>query len=424
MDKFLITGPCKIKGEVSISGSKNSTLGILASTLLFDKPVIIENLPRVRDIDTMLNLLKSLGSKVQISKNKKTVKIYKTTKRKYFGSYSILKTMRAGILILGPLVSKYQKSICSFPGGCVLNGNSGRPVNLHLHALKKMGMKYEIKKGYIHAKSNGKLKGTIIKFPKISVGATSQLIMSAVLAKGKTLIKNAAIEPEIKDLTNFLKSAGANIKWIGKRTCQIIGVNSLNQTTYSVMGDRIETGTFCVAATLAKGNLIIKNFNPKIIQTELNLLKKVGAKIKTFKNKIHIKGPPKIKNINNITTKEYNGFPTDLQPQFMVLLCKANGFSSITENIFQGRFIHVMELQRLGAKIKIKNNTAIIEGNANLSGTEVMSSDLRASAALVLAGIAAKGETIVSRIYHLDRGYEKFENKLKKIGVKIKRISL
>jgi UDP-N-acetylglucosamine 1-carboxyvinyltransferase len=332
--------------------------------------------------------------------------------------------MRAGILILGPLVSKYHKSICSFPGGCVLNGNSGRPVNLHLNALKKMGMKYEIKKGYIHAKSNGKLKGTTIKFPKISVGATEQLIMSAVLAEGKTFIKHAAIEPEIKDLTNFLKSAGANIKWIGKRTCQIIGVNSLNQTTFSVMGDRIETGTFCVAATLAKGNLMIKNFNPKIIQTELNLLKKVGAKIKTFKSKIHIKGPQKIKNINNITTKEYNGFSTDLQPQFMVLLCKANGVSSITEKIFQGRFIHVMELQRLGAKIKIKNNTAIIEGNANLSGTEVMSSDLRASAALVLAGIAAKGETIVSRVYHLDRGYEKFENKLKKIGVKIKRISL
>ncbi len=424
MDKFKIIGPSKISGEVSISGSKNAALPILASTLLFDKPVVIENLPRVRDIDTMLNLLKSLGSKIQFSKNKKTVKIYKTKKYKYFGSYSILKTMRAGILILGPLVSKYHKSICSFPGGCVLNGNSGRPVNLHLNALKKMGMKYEIKKGYIHAKSNGKLKGATIKFPKISVGATEQLIMSAVLAEGRTLIKHAAIEPEIKDLTNFLKSAGANIKWIGKRTCQIIGVNSLNQTTYSVMGDRIETGTFCVAATLAKGNLIIKNFNPKIIQTELNLLKKVGAKIKIFQSKIHIKGPQKIKNINNITTKEYNGFPTDLQPQFMVLLCKANGASSITENIFQGRFIHVMELQRLGAKIKIKNNTAIIEGNSNLSGTEVMSSDLRASAALVLAGIAAKGETIVSRIYHLDRGYEKIENKLKKIGVKIKRISL
>ena len=423
MDKFLITGPCKIKGQVSISGSKNAALPILASTLLFDKPVIIKNLPRVRDIDTMLNLLKSLGSKIQFSKNKKIVKIYKTKKQKYFGSYSILKTMRAGILILGPLISKYHKSICSFPGGCVLNGNSGRPVNLHLNALKKIGMKYEIKKGYIYAKSNGKLKGTTIKFPKISVGATEQLIMSAVLAKGKTILKNSAIEPEIKDLTNFLKSAGANIKWIGKRTCQIIGVDSLSQTTYSVMGDRIETGTFCVAATLAKGNLIIRNFNPNVIQTELNILKKIGAKIKTSKDKIHIQGPQKIKSIRNITTREYDGFPTDLQPQFMVLLCKANGVSSITENIFQGRFIHVMELQRLGAKITIKNSTAIIEGNANLSGSEVMSSDLRASAALVLAGIVSKGKTIISRIYHLDRGYEKIENKLKKIGVKIKRLS-
>ena len=423
MDKFLITGPCKVKGEVSISGSKNAALPILASTILFDKPVVIENLPRVRDIDTMLNLLKSLGSKIKFSKNKKTVKIYKTKKQKYFGSYSILRTMRAGILILGPLVSKYHKSICSFPGGCILNGNSGRPVNLHLNALKKIGVKYEIKKGYIHAKSNGKLKGTTIKFPKISVGATEQLIMSAVLAKGKTLLKQCAIEPEIKDLTNFLKSAGANIKWIGKRTCQIIGVNSLNKTTYSVMGDRIETGTFCVLATLAKGNLIIKNFNPNLIQTELNILKKIGAKIKTSKDKIHIYGPQKIKSIRNITTKEYEGFPTDLQPQFMVLLCKANGISSITENIFQGRFIHVMELQRLGAKIKIKDSTAIIEGNTNFSGSEVMSSDLRASAALVLAGIVSTGKTIISRIYHLDRGYEKIENKLKKIGVKIKRLS-
>ncbi len=423
MDKFVIKGPCNVRGQVLISGSKNSALAILASTLLFDKPVVIENLPRVKDIDTMLNLLKSLGSKIQFSKNKKAVEILKTKNQKYFGSYSILRTMRAGILILGPLVSKYHKSICSFPGGCVLNGNSGRPVNLHLNALKKMGMKYEIKKGYIHASSNGKLKGTTVKFPKISVGATEQLIMSSVLAKGKTLLKNCAIEPEIKDLTKFLNSAGANIKWIGKRTCQIIGVDSLNQTTYSVMGDRIETGTFCVAATLAKGNLIIRNFNPNLIQTELNILKKIGAKIKTSKDKIHIQGPKKIKSISNITTKEYDGFPTDLQPQFMVLLCKANGISSITENIFQGRFIHVMELQRLGAKIKIKDSSAIIEGNANLSGSEVMSSDLRASAALVLAGIISKGKTTISRIYHLDRGYEKIEDKLQKIGVKIKRLS-
>ena len=420
MDKFLITGPCKIKGQVSISGSKNAALPILASTLLFDKPVIIENLPQVRDIDTMLNLLKSLGSKIQYLKNKKTVKISKTTKTKHFASYSLVKTMRAGILVLGPLVAKYHKSITSLPGGCTIGA---RPVNYHLNALKKLGMKYEIKKGYIHASSKGKLKGANIKFSKISVGATENSIIAACLANGKTILKNCAIEPEIKDLTNFLKSAGANIKWIGKRTCQIIGVNSLNQTTYSVMGDRIETGTFCVAATLAKGDLVIKNFNPNVIQTELNLLKKVGAKIKTSKNEINIKGPKKIKNITNITTKEYPNFPTDLQAQFMVLLCKANGRSTITESIFENRFMHVAELRRLGARIIVKDNKATIEGKTEFLGAELMSSDLRASVALVLAAIVAKGQSTINRIYHLDRGYEKIENKLKKIGVKIKRLS-
>ena len=420
MDKFLITGPCKIKGQVSISGSKNAALPILASTLLFDKPVIIENLPQVRDIDTMLNLLKSLGSKIQYLKNKKTVKISKTTKPKHFASYSLVKTMRAGILVLGPLVAKYHKSITSLPGGCTIGA---RPVNYHLNALKKLGMKYEIKKGYIHASSKGKLKGANIKFSKISVGATENSIIAACLANGKTILKNCAIEPEIKDLTNFLKSAGANIKWIGKRTCQIIGVNSLNQTSYSVMGDRIETGTFCVAATLAKGDLVIKNFNPNVIQTELNLLKKVGAKIKTSKNEINIKGPKKIKNITNITTKEYPNFPTDLQAQFMVLLCKANGRSTITESIFENRFMHVAELRRLGARIIVKDNKATIEGKTEFLGAELMSSDLRASVALVLAAIVAKGQSTINRIYHLDRGYEKIENKLKKIGVKIKRLS-
>ena len=420
MDKFLISGPCKVKGQVSISGSKNAALPILASTLLFDKPVVIENLPRVRDIDTMLNLIKSLGSKIKFSKNKKTVKIYKTKKENYFASYSLVKTMRAGILVLGPLISKYHKSITSLPGGCLIGA---RPVNYHLNALKKLGMKYEIKKGYIHASSKRKLKGTMIKFSKISVGATENSIIAATLAKGKTTLKNCAIEPEIKDLTNFLNSAGANIKWIGKRTCQIIGVNSLNSTAYSVMGDRIETGTFCVAATLTKGDLTIKNFNPKLIQTELNLLKRSGAKIKTNKNEIKIKGPQKIKTINSIVTKEYPNFPTDLQAQFMVLMCKANGTSSITESIFENRFMHVAELRRLGAKIVIKDNEATIEGNTEFIGAELMSSDLRASVALVLAAIISKGRSVINRIYHLDRGYEKIENKLKKIGVRIKRLS-
>lgn len=423
MDKFLIKGPSILKGEVLISGSKNAALPILASTLLFDKPVIIKNLPRVRDINTMLNLLKSLGSKIEFFDNRKKVRISKSKNPKYFASYSLLKTMRAGILVLGPLVSKCQKSITSFPGGCVLNGNSGRPINLHLNALQKLGMKYEIKRGYIYAKSKGKLKGKTLKFPSISVGATQHLIMSSVLSDGKTILKNCAIEPEVLDLINFLKGAGANIKWIGKRICQIIGVNSLNQTIYSVMGDRIETGTFCVAATLTKGNLLIKGFEPKLIKTELDLLKKTGAKIKMIKDEIHIKGPQKIKKISHLATKEYGGFPTDLAPQFMVLLCKANGRSSITENIFQSRFMHAMELQRLGAKILIKNNKATIEGNTNFIGAEVMSSDLRASAALILAGISAKSTTVVSRVYHCDRGYEKIENKLKKIGADIRRLN-
>jgi len=420
MDKFLIKGPCKIKGQVSISGSKNSALPILASTILFDKTVTIENLPRVKDIDTMINLLKSLGSKVQYFNNKKSVKITKNKKHKIFASYSLVKTMRAGILVLGPLIAKYHKSIISLPGGCLIGA---RPVNYHLNALKKLGMKYKIKKGYIHAFSKGKLQGSNYKFSNISVGATENAIIASCLAKGKTILKNCAIEPEIKDLTNFLKSAGAKISWIGKRTIKIEGVKSLNSIKYSVMGDRIEAGTFCVATALTAGKLLIKNFDSTLIQTEINLLKKIGSKIKTNKKEINIKGPNKIKSIKNIITKEYPNFPTDLQAQFMVLLCKANGRSIITENIFENRFMHVAELKRLGAKIVIKGNKAIIEGNTEFLGAELMSSDLRASVALVLAAMVAKGQSVINRIYHLDRGYERIENKLRKIGVNIKRFS-
>ena len=418
MDKFLINGPCKIKGKVLISGSKNASLPILAATLLFDEPVVIKNLPIVRDINTMINLLKSLGSKIILSKDKKTVKIINQKKMKTFASYSLVKTMRGSILVLGALVAKYNKSKTSLPGGCLIGA---RPINYHLTALKKLGMKYEIKDGYILARSKGKLKGTIIKFPKISVGATENSIIAACIAKGKTILKNCAIEPEIKDLTNFLNSAGAKIKWLG-RTCKIEGVDKLNQTVYSVMPDRIEAGTFCVASTLSNGNLEIRNINSKIIKTELSLLKKAGAKIKIEKDKIFIKGPQKIKSIKNIKTKEWPGVATDMQSQFMVLMCKATGKSVITENIFENRFLHVGELQRLGANIQIKKNKAIIEGNTKFIAAELMSSDLRASVALVLAAIVSNGKSEINRIYHLDRGYEKIENKLKKIGVKIKRL--
>ena len=418
MDKFSINGPCKVRGKVKISGSKNSSLPILAATLLFDQPVEIKNLPKVKDIDTMFSLLKSLGSKIILSKDRRTAKIHNKKKIKTFASYSLVKTMRGSILVLGPLISKYYQAKISLPGGCLIGA---RPINYHLDSLKKLGMKYILKDGYIIAKSRGKLKGKVIKFPKISVGATENLIIAACLAKGTTILKNCAIEPEIKDLTNFLNSAGAKISWNGRK-CKITGVDSLNKINYSVMPDRIEAGTFCIAATISKGNLEIVNFDPKIITTELNLLKRFGAKIQIIEKKILIKGPENIKPIKNIKTKEYPGVSTDMQSQLMVLMCKANGQSSITENIFENRFMHVAELRRLGAKIDVIKNKAIIQGKTKFIGAELMSSDLRASVALVLGAMVSNGESRINRIYHLDRGYEKIENKLQKIGVRIKRL--
>ena len=420
MDRFLINGPCKIKGTINLSGSKNASLPILAATILFDEPVEIKNLPDVKDISTMLDLIKSLGFSVKKNRFKNSV-IIKRKNIKTFASYSLVKTMRAGILVLGPLLSKYKKAITSLPGGCLIGA---RPVNFHLNALAKLGMKHEIKKGYIYANALRGLKGSSIKFPQISVGATENLILAATLAEGKTILKNCAIEPEIKlDLTNFLNRAGARIKWTGKRSVEIEGVKKLKSVSYSVMSDRIECGTFCVVAAISKGELKINGLNPAIINTEIKLLKKVGAKIKTSGENIFIRGPKKIKNIKFLETKEYNGFPTDLQAQFMALLCKADGKSVIQEKIFENRFTHIGELKRLGAKISIIKNKAIIKGNSNLEGAELMSSDLRASVALVIAAIVSKGTSVINRIYHLDRGYENIENKLKKVGVKIKRIS-
>ena len=420
MDKFLINGPCKIKGTINLSGSKNASLPILAATILFDEPVEIKNLPDVKDVSTMLDLIKSLGFSVKKNRVKNSV-IIKRKNIKTFASYSLVKTMRAGILVLGPLLSKYKKAITSLPGGCLIGA---RPVNFHLNGLTKLGMKHEIKKGYIYANALRGLKGSTIKFPQISVGATENLILAATLAEGKTILKNCAIEPEIKlDLTNFLNRAGARIKWTGKRSVEIEGVKKLKSVSYSVMSDRIECGTFCVVAAISKGELKINGLNPAIINTEIKLLKKVGAKIKTSGENIFIRGPKKIKNIKFLETKEYNGFPTDLQAQFMALLCKADGKSVIKEKIFENRFTHIGELKRLGAKISIVKNKAIIKGNSNLEGAELMSSDLRASVALVIAAIVSKGTSVINRIYHLDRGYENIEKKLKKVGVKIKRIS-
>ncbi len=419
MDKFLIKGPCKVKGKINISGSKNAALPILASTILFDKPVELNNLPNVKDVQTMLALLKSLGSKILISKNQKRVKIINPKKMRTFASYNLVKTMRAGILVLGPMLSKHRKSITSLPGGCSLGT---RPVNYHLSALAKLGAKYKIIKGYVHAETNKGLVGTVIRFSSVSVGATENIIIAATLAKNRTILKNCAIEPEIKDLVNFLNLAGGKLKWIGKRTIQIDGVKNLNSVNYSIMNDRIEAGTWLIAAALTEGTLRVGTIDHKLIQTEINILKKIGAKIKIEKDVIFIKGNKKIKNIK-LKTEVYPGFPTDLQAQIMVLLCKAKGRSSIIENIFENRYMHVAELRRLGAKIQIKGNKSIIEGNSIFEGAELMSTDLRASVSLVLAAIASRGQSTINRIYHLDRGYEKIEKKLSNVGVKIKRIN-
>ena len=417
MQKLEVLGANKLKGQIKISGSKNASLPILASTLLSNKKIYLDNLPKVKDIETMINLLKSLGSKIQL-KGKKIV-IDNSKQKKKFASYNLVKTMRAGILVLGPLLAKFGNAKVSLPGGCAIGT---RPVDIHLKALSKLGVKYKIIQGYVYATAPKGLIGSKINFSKISVGATENLIIAANFAQGTTILNNCAIEPEIKDLVNFLIKTGCNIKWTSKRSLKIIGVNEIKETSYSVMFDRIEAGTYLVAAAVTEGNLKIKNVIPKIIQTEINILRKIGSKITTKKDEIHIIGNKKIKCMN-IKTSPYPGFPTDLQAQIMVLLCKANKKSLIKEDIFENRFMHVGELNRMGAQISINGNEALVRGNTNFQAAELMATDLRASVSLILAALSARGKSIINRIYHLDRGYEDLEKKLKKVGAKIKRVN-
>ena len=417
MKKLEVFGAVKLKGQIEISGSKNASLPILAATLLSNKSISLTKLPQVKDIETMISLLKSLGSTIE--KNKKTIIIKNNKQNKTFAAYKLVKTMRAGILVLGPLLAKFGKAKVSLPGGCAIGT---RPIDIHLEALSKLGVKYKIIQGYVYANAPKGLIGANIKFPKISVGATENLIIAACLAKGKTTLSNCAVEPEIKDLVNFLIKLGCNIKWTSTRTVKIEGVTFLNKLNYQVMPDRIEAGTYLIAAALTEGNLRIIGIDPKIISTEINILKKIGAKIIQKKNEILIQGSKKIKNIN-IKTSPYPGFPTDLQAQMMVLLCKANKKSFIREEIFENRFMHVAELNRMGAKISITGNKATIEGNVKLEAAELMATDLRASVSLILAALTCKGKSLINRIYHLDRGYEDIEKKLKKVGAKIRRVN-
>ena len=417
MQKLEVFGANKLNGKINISGSKNASLPILAATLLSDKKIYLQNLPKVKDIQTMINLLEFLGSKIKY--NKKNLIINNFKQKKKFASYSLVKTMRAGILVLGPLLAKFGNAKVSLPGGCAIGT---RPVDIHLKALSKLGVKYKIIQGYVYATAPRGLIGSKIRFSKISVGATENLIIAASLAKGTTILSNCAIEPEIKDLVNFLIKAGSNIEWISKRSLKIIGVNKINETSYSIMFDRIEAGTYLIAAAVTEGNLKIKNIIPNIIQTEIDVLKKIGAKITIKKDEIHIVGNKRIKS-TNIKTAPYPGFPTDLQAQIMVLLCKANKKSLIKEDIFENRFMHVSELNRMGAQISTNGNKAYVNGNINFTAAELMATDLRASVSLILAALTAKGKSVINRIYHLDRGYENIEKKLKKVGANIKRVN-
>ncbi len=417
MQKLLIKGKKELSGVISISGSKNATLPILAGSLLAKKAKL-SNVPLVKDIYTMMDLLKFIGLKIKINKKQKIIEL-KNFRKKINTSapYKLVKTMRAGVLVLGPLLTKYKKAKVSLPGGCAIGS---RPVDLHLLALKKLGAKIKIKDGYIIAEAKKGLKGAKIKFPSISVGATENALLAAYGAEGKTILYNCAIEPEIIDLILFLKKLGCKIIVSGRKIT-VYG-KSLNKKNIShrIIFDRIEAGTYLIAGALIGKKITIKKIRSKNLMSEIKILKKMGVKILQSKDSISISKSKNLKKYN-INTKPYPGFPTDLQAQLMVLMTQASGVSKIRENIFENRFMHIPELKRMGAKIEIKSKTAYIYGPTKLTGAEVMATDLRASVSLVLAGLIAENRTIINRIYHLDRGYESIEDKLKKCKAEIKR---
>ena len=419
MQKLLIKGKRELSGKISISGSKNATLPILAASILAKK-VRLKNIPLVKDIFTMIELLNFIGLKTKIINKSNIIEIKNSGKNiNTLAPYKLVKTMRAGVLVLGSLLTKYGKAKVSLPGGCAIGT---RPVDLHLFALKKLGAKIKIKNGYILAEAKKGLVGTTVKFPSISVGATENALLAACKAKGKTVLKNCAIEPEIKDLIIFLNKLGFKINFKGRTISVYENKLTSSNISHKVIFDRIELGTYMIAcALLVKKKIIIDKIDPKIVKNEINVLKTIGVKIIKKKTSIIIKKNKKLKKIN-ITTKPYPGFPTDLQAQLMVLLTQVEGVSKIKENIFENRYMHVPELKRMGAQIVIKGKTAIIKGPTKLTGAEVMATDLRASVCLVLAGLIAENRTIINRIYHLDRGYEFLERKLKNCKAEIKRI--
>jgi UDP-N-acetylglucosamine 1-carboxyvinyltransferase len=415
MDKIVIRGGKKLKGEVVISGSKNSTLPILFASLLTDESVTVTNVPSLADIDTTIEFLNFIGKKTLKKGN--VVKTYSSCRYKHVAPYDLVRKMRASVLIMGPLLARLKKVDVSLPGGCTIGA---RPIDIHLDVFKKLGAEISVEGGYVKISAEKGLKGTAINFKFPSVGATENALLCSVLAKGKTTIINAAEEPEIEDLANVLNKMGAKVVVSGTKKITIEGVDKLHGFIHEVIPDRIEAATYMIAAAITKGEVTLKKVVPKHLKAVSDKLRKCGMSIKETKDTITAKWVKTLKP-QNIKTEVYPGFPTDVQAQWMALMCLVKGKSKITENIFENRFMHVAELQRFGADIVTDGKTVNVNGIEKLSGAPVMVSDLRAGAALVLAGLAAEGNTVVSRIYHLDRGYDMLEKKLKKIGANIKR---
>ena len=417
MKKLKIQGGHSLRGEIHISGSKNAALSIIAASIMTEERIVLENIPHLEDVTTMIRLIAGMGVSVTLADDNKLM-LDSSKIRNYLAPYDLVKTMRASILVLGPLIARFGEASVSLPGGCAIGA---RPVNLHLDGLKAMGADVEINEGYICAKAK-KLKGAHFSFSPVSVTGTANLMMAGVLAEGQTILENAATEPEVINLGEFLLKMGAKIKGLGTRKIIIDGVNKLCSAEHKIIPDRIETGTFLVAAAITKGSVLLKKTQPEHLKSVLDLLSQTGAVI--FFEEDTIELTMSLTNIKpaDFTTQPYPGIPTDMQAQLMVLNAIAPGNSIVVETIFENRFMHVLELQRMGADISLRGNTAYITGVKRLQSAPVMATDLRASAALVLAGLVADGETHIDRIYHIDRGYECIENKLSLLGAKVARI--
>ena len=419
MDKLLIKGKNELNGEITASGAKNSALPVLAACLLADSPMKVGNLPHLNDVTTMIELLGSMGIDIMLNEDM-DVYVDPSSIKNLNARYELVKTMRASILVLGPLLAKFNEARVALPGGCAIGS---RPVNLHIEAMRRMGANISLEGGYINAKSEGRLKGTTIDFDPVSVTATENVLMAASLAEGKTVINNAAKEPEVVDLADCLNKMGAKIKGQGTDRIVIKGVKTLKGCDFSVIPDRVETATYLTAVAMTGGSIKIKRTRPDSVDSVLNKLREAGAVIESGEDWVSLKMEKNRPKATSLSTGPYPSFPTDMQAQFIALNSIARGTATVTENVFDNRFMHVQEIARMGGKISLKGNTAIIEGIKSLVGAPVMATDLRASASLVLAGLVAKGTTQIDRIYHLDRGYERIEEKLRILGADIERIS-